>query len=218
MLDWRVLACALVPLAVFTYEGRGYNNGTLATGAGAPLTVSLAAEFFVVLMVLTAFSVLLRFGELWFLPVLLVQSLLLAAAGEREPILVDAATLIILMARTGLRPSGRQVRITLTVSVVAILAITGLRSEQGRSLFYKDSGLGARVAALGSGITSLNGNGVVGEAAVRLDGVDFAGGIIQAEAIGYPRLSAWAVPESLLLAVPSAVYPSKLTRGGLNRR
>ena len=204
------------PWRSLTYEGKGYNNGTLTTGAGAPLTASLASEFFLVLVALTAFSVLLRFGIRWFLPVLLVQSLLLAAAGERTPILVDAATLIILMARAGLRPSGRQVRITLTVSVLAILAVTGARSEQGRSLYYTDSGLGARVAALGSGITSLNGNGLVGQAAIRLDGVDFAGAIVQAEAIGYPRLSAWAIPESLLLVVPSAVWPSKLAHGGLN--
>jgi hypothetical protein len=216
MLDWRVLACALVPLAVLTYAGKGYNNGTLTTGAGAPLTASLASEFFVVLTALTAFSVLLRFGTRWFLPVLAAQSLLLAAAGERTPILVDAVALIILMASAGLRPSGTQVRIALAVSVVAMLAITGVRAENGRSLYYTDSGLGARVAALQSGIMSLNGSGLVGQAAIRLDGVDFAGGVVQAEAFGYPRLSAWAVPKSLLLLVPSAVWPSKLAHGGLN--
>ena len=59
-----------MPLAVLTYEGKGYNNGTLTTGAGAPLTASLASEFFLILMALTAFSVLLRFGTRWFLPVL----------------------------------------------------------------------------------------------------------------------------------------------------
>jgi hypothetical protein len=216
VLDWRVFACILVPLAVLTYEGRGYNNGTLTTGAGAPLTTSLASEFFLVLTALTAFSMLLRFGMRWFLPILAAQSLLLAAAGERAPILVDALTLIILAARAGLRPSGRQVRTALAVSVVAILAITGARAVAGRSLYYTDSGLRARVAALGSGITSLDGSGLVGEAAIRLDGVDFAGGIVQAEVFGHPRLSAWAVPESLLLLVPSVVWPSKLAQPGLN--
>ena len=50
-LDWRLLALACAPLAVLTYEGRGYNNGngTLTTGAGAPLASSLAGEFFVIL-------------------------------------------------------------------------------------------------------------------------------------------------------------------------
>jgi len=113
MLDWRILACALMPLAILTYEGKGYNNGTLTTGAGAPLTASLASEFFVIVMALTAFGVLLRFGMRWFLPVLATQSLLLAAAGERMPILVDVVALIILMASAGLKPSGRQVRVAL---------------------------------------------------------------------------------------------------------
>lgn len=132
------------------------------------------------------------------------------------PILVDVVALIILMASAGLRPSGRQVRIALAVSVVAILAITGARAENGRSVYYTDSGLGTRVATLYGGITSLNGSGLVGETAIRLDGVDFAGGIVQAEAFGYHRLSAWAVPTSLLLIVPSAVWPSKLAHGGLD--
>ena len=216
VLDWRILACALVPLAILTYEGKGYNNGSLTTGAGAPLTASLASEFFVIVMALTAFGVLLRFGTRWFLPVLAAQSLLLAAAGERTPILVDVAALIILMAGAGLKPSGRQVRVALAMSMVTILAIMGVRAEYGRAVYYTDSGLGTRVAALGGGITSLNGSGLIGETAIRLDGVDFAGGILQAEAFGYPRLSAWAVPNSLLLIVPSAVWPSKLVQGGLN--
>jgi hypothetical protein len=45
---------------------------------------------------------------------------------------------------------------------------------------------------------------------VRLDGTDFAGAILQARAMGYPALGAAAVPESLLVAVPSALWPSKL--------
>jgi hypothetical protein len=51
---------------------------------------------------------------------------------------------------------------------------------------------------------------------VRLDGVDFAGGIVQAQALGDPRLSASGVPESLRLLVPSVLWPSKLAHQGLN--
>lgn len=43
--------------------------------------------------------------------------------------------------------------------------------------------------------------------------MDFAGGILQSISEGQPRLSASYVPESLLLAVPSFVWPSKLDRG-----
>jgi hypothetical protein len=43
------------PLAGLTYQGRGY-NGALATGVGTPLSSDLASTFFVILVVLAAFS------------------------------------------------------------------------------------------------------------------------------------------------------------------
>jgi hypothetical protein len=216
VLDWRLLALACAPLAVLTYEGRGYNNGSLTTGAGAPLSSSLASTFFVLLVVLTAFSFLLRHGGRRFLPVLAAQSVLLAAAGERTPVLVAAIALGVLLASSGMRPSARQMGAAAALTVAGVLAVTGLRAEQGRALFYQDSGIGARVSALASGITSAGstsaagGAGLLAQAAVRLDGTDFAGAILQARAMGYPALGAAAVPESLLVAVPSALWPSKL--------
>ena len=61
-LDWRLLALSCAPLAVLTYEGRGYANGSLTIGAGAPSGTVLASSFFVILMVLTAFSLVLSKG------------------------------------------------------------------------------------------------------------------------------------------------------------
>ena len=215
-LDWRLLALACLPLALLTYEGRGYNNGTLGTGLGASLSTDLAAEFFVLLMVLAAFSFLLRHGTRWFLPVLAVQSVALAAAGERTPVLVDAVVLVVLLAWSGLRPTARQLGGAAALTLAGVVSITGLRAEQGRELFYHDSGLGARVSALASGITSAGGTsatggpGLVAQAATRLDGTDFAAAILQAEAMGVPRLDAAGAPESLLIAVPSSLWPSKL--------
>src|ERR1019366_7565036 len=80
-------------------------------------------------------------------------------------------------------PSRRQLRVTLALTLLLILSITGVRVEQGRTLFTTDSGLTARIEALGSGITALTsssgasqaGPGLLAQAAVRLDGVDFAG-------------------------------------------
>ena len=223
-LDWRWLVCACAPLAVLTYEGRGYNS-VLTTGLpGTSLSTNLASTFFIVLVVLTAFSFLLRHGVRWFVPVMLVQSLLLAAAGERTPVIVDAITLILLLAHAGLRPQRRQLLAAGAVTVIAALAITGVRAEQGRALYYRNSGLSARVTALGGGLSAAtktpagqNGPGLVAQAAIRLDGVDFAGAILQSVSLGQSRLSAAYVPESLLLAVPSAAWPSKLEHGnGLN--
>jgi hypothetical protein len=213
-LDWRLLALACAPLAVLTYEGKGYNSGTTITGA--PVTKGLAATFFTVLIVLAAFAFLLRHGSRWFLPVLAAQSLLLAAAGERTPVIIDAVVLGVLLARTGRRPATRQAHAAVALTLLGVLAITGVRAEQGRSFFYAgSSGLSARLEALGSGLStgSQQGPGLLAQGAVRLDGYDFAGAVLQSEHMGQQRLAATAVPESLLLAVPSAAWGSKLAHG-----
>lgn len=218
VLDWRLLALACVPLAVLTYEGRGYNDA-VSMSAATPLSSDLAGGFFVIAVVLAAFAFLLRHGTRWFLPVLLAQSILLAAAGERSPVLADAIVLAVLLSCSGCRPSARQVTAATVLTAVTILAVTGVRAEQGRGAYRQDTGLGSRVSALASGITGLGGTspqgspGLLAQAAVRLDGTSFAAGILQAEHLGQPRLPAGGVPESLLIAVPSAAWPSKLARG-----
>lgn len=220
-LDWRWLTGACVPLAVLTYGGRGYNGSVSSAGSATPVGSDLAESFFIVLVVVAAFSFLLKYGVRWFLPVLIVQSLVLAAAGERTPVIVDAITLILMLVLAGSRPSTRQLRGASALTLITILAISGLRVQQGRSLFDKDSGLSARISALASGLdvfannsaVGSTGRGLVDQAAVRLDGVDFAGAILQSLSFGQPRQSAAYVPESLLIVVPSSVWSSKLAHG-----
>jgi hypothetical protein len=215
-LDWRWLACCCIPLAILTYEGRGYNGGP-ATGGGASLFAELASEFFIILMVLTALSFLLKHGTRLFLPILIIQSLLLAAAGERSPVIIDAIALVLLLAHAGYRLPRAQVRAAAVLTLVAVLAITGERAHEGRTLYHEDSGLSTRLAVLGRGLIGTEsgspGPGLISQAAVRLDGVDFAGGVLQSVSLGEPRLSASYVPESLLLAVPKPLWPTKLDRG-----
>jgi hypothetical protein len=219
VLDWRILALACVPLAVLTYEGRGYANGSLTTGAGAPLVTSFAGEFFTLLIVLAAFAFLLRHGTHWFVPVLITQSLLLAASGERFPVIADAIALVLLLGVSGHRPRRSHMHATAALTVLAVLAITGLRAEHGRSVFYTDSGLGTRVDALSTGLSGQaapDTPGLLAQFAYRLDGVAFAAGILQAEHAGQRRLPAAGAPESLLLVVPSAAWHSKLADGALD--
>jgi hypothetical protein len=220
-LDWRWLTGACVPLAVLTYEGRGYNDAVATAGSATSVGSDLAASFFIVLVVIAAFSFLLKYGIRWFIPVLIVQSLVLAAAGERTPVIVDAITLILMLVLAGSRPSTRQLRGASALTLITILAITGLRIQHGRSLFDENSGLSTRLSALVSGLNVFTNNSaasstgliLVDQVAVRLDGVDFAGAILQSLSFGQPRLSAAYVPESLLLVVPSSVWSSKLTHG-----
>ena len=69
-LDWRVFAVACAPLALLTYQGRGYNNSITA---GTTTSTDLAATFLTVLIALAAFGFLLRNGMRWFVVVLVVQ-------------------------------------------------------------------------------------------------------------------------------------------------
>jgi len=218
VLDWRLLAAACTPLAILTYRGQGYNSGT-AMGAGAPLATDFADMFFILLVALTAYGFVLRNGRQWFLPTLISQSLLLAAAGERTPVIIDAVVLIVLLAQSGLRPSAWQLRTAAALTVVAVLAITGERAAQGRDLFHADSGLATRAEALGGGISHARsgqaGPGLIAQAGARLDGNSFAGGILQSVSLGQPRLSPVYIPESLLIDVPSVIWPSKLAHSAI---
>ena len=208
-LDWRIFAAPSVPLAVLTYEGRGY-FANLGSSAPVPFNTNLAGRFFVPMVVLAACGLVLRHGKRWFLPVLVIQSAMLAAAGERLPVAMGAVALIVMLARAKMRPSRAQLHAAAGLTVAAILAVMGARAEYGRALFYGDSGPAARAQALAAGVTSAQKGLVVGTA-TRLDGNAFTGGILQAEHMGHPCLSAAYVPESLLITVPSALWPSKLS-------
>lgn len=149
---------------------------------------------------------------------LIVQSVLLAAAGERTPVIIDAIALIVLLRHCGHGPRRSHVHAAVALTVLVVLAITGLRAGQGRSVFYRDSGLGARVAALsaGAGTAPATGTpGLIGQAASRLDGTAFAAAVLQARHYGQPQLSAAYVPESLLVTVPRALWPEKLSSAAL---
>lgn len=218
VLDWRGLMLASYPLALLTYEGRGYNDA-IATSPTTPVSSDLASTFLALLVLLAGFSFLLKRGMRWFVPILAAQSVLLAAAGERTPIIVNAVTLLLLLSQVGLRPSARQVTMTLTITMVAVLGITGFRAAQGRTLYYSNSGLSARAKALSTGLAGLgsastsnmNHPGLIAQFAVRLDGNSFAGAVLQDMHFGQPRLGAGLLAESMLIVVPSSLWPSKLS-------
>lgn len=221
-LDWRLAAAACLPLAILTYHGRGLNNG-IATGTAGTLT-ELSVAFFLVLSVLAAFGFLHRHGMRWFVPVLAAQAVVMAAVGERTPAVATAVALVMILARAGMRPSRRQGVAVLVMVVLAVLGITGARAQTGRSLFTTNTSATARMAAIVGGlqgVVSPNASsgttpGLVSELAARFDGNVFAGGIEQSVSAGTPRLNPMGIPESTLIAVPSAMYPAKLALPGLN--
>jgi len=217
-LDWRLLAVACVPLTVLTAAGRGYNDGT-AGGQDTSLATNLVTAFFVVVVLAAAAAFLMRHGIRWVLPVLIVQSTVLAVAGERTPVLMDAIALILMLLFAGLRVPVPQITAAIGLTALVMLAISGVRVQEGRGLFYTDSGLSTRVGALATGLSAVGESqgtadtpGLLTQFAVRVSSVDYAGAILQAISEGQPRLPPVDVPESLLLAVPSFMWPTKLDR------
>lgn len=220
-LDWRLATATCAPLAVLTYEGRGYAGSVGLDSSNANLGTQLAVTLFAVLTVIAAFALIVRHPRL-FVPVLSGQTVLLAAAGERWPVLTAAVALCVLLANAGLRPSPRQAWTAIALTAVAILSVTGVRAAHGRSLQDTDSGLPARAAALATAVTSPgtppaeDSPGLASQATQRFDGNSFTAAILQARARGEPRLPATIVPESVLVTVPSVLWPSKLGTAGIH--
>jgi hypothetical protein len=217
ILDWRLSALFCVPLVLLTYAGRGYNSSI--SSANASTSTSLAATFLVILVALSSFGFLARYGVRWFIFVLGVQSIILAGAGERLPIIIGATILFILLAQVDLHPSRKQIALTVVLAMAVILGITGYRASSGRALYYQDSGLNARVEAIGTGLYILShasdphdtSPGLIAQAATRFDANAFGGAVLQSTASGIPLLGPGPVAESTLLAVPSMLWRSKLS-------
>jgi hypothetical protein len=210
-----LLIAGTVASAVWTFEGRGFSGG-FTQGANTSVATSFASTLFTVLAVATAYETVRRAGPRWFLPVLAGQSLMLAAAGERTPVIACAIALGLMITASGHRPPRAQVHVAVAMTAVAVLAITGARLSEGRDLFYGDTGAGARVTALSSGVTAGAQQPLLAEGAERTDADAYTAGILQAEHLGTSPLSVSGVADSLAEVVPSALWPSKLASTSLD--
>lgn len=211
-LDWRVLAALDVPLAALTYSGRGYNGGFTQT-SGLPVASDLAVSFFLLVTVMAAAGLVLRRGPGWILPALLIQTAVLAAAGERTPVIACGIALVAVCAHAGLRASRGGRAAAAVLIIVAVIAVGGSRyaEDGGRQVYYGDTGASGRLSALGSGLTAGAAGSQEDQIAQRLDGVSFTAAVMQSRSWGYPQLPVAGVPESLGEAVPSFLWPSKLS-------
>lgn len=212
--DWRVFGVLAIPLFISTVHGKGYANGAILTGQGVT-DQGLAAQFWMPVISLTTFSFLLRHPK-WWVPALVTQSVLMAAAGERLEIVVGAATVLVLAARVGMKPNKKEVATIAVIAILGMLAISASRTDQGRTVFQSNSGFGARWSALIQGIEhptvqSVHGGNALAEASLRLDSNSWAGGIMKAfegqskEPIGWEGLQV-----SAIAAIPSYLDANKI--------
>jgi hypothetical protein len=92
-------------------------------------------------------------------------------------------------------------------------SITGVRAAQGRGVFQSNSGIIERLTALGSDATSAGQQNSASDPVVqRLDSNEFAGGVMRSIESGTPPEGLGAVLDSLLIVVPTALYPEKNNR------
>lgn len=220
VIDWRVLGVLTVPLLIATTQGRGYITGKPLEGEGVGIT-GFSAQFFVPLVILTSFGYLLRHPARW-LPVVAVQSGLLALAGQRLEVFVGAATLTALAAWVGIVPRVRHIVAVLVLAGVLALGVTSAREGGGRDTFYSDSGVMARLSAIFEGASSIDAvssaSTLVGDAGLRLNSNAWTGGVEQALAQGAAPIGYRPILTSALGVVPSALYPTKLTDLSLQER
>lgn len=218
-LDWRLLLAALIPLAAATYAGGGYASGEVLDTRNQGTLQVLASQFFLIVFVLTTFAFVARFGQKWTLPALGVQSVLMAAAGQRLEIIVGAITVCVLLNIIGHRPKARQLLAAATVGTLLILAIGTVRATAGREVFYSNTGISERVEAVTSallqdGIQTNTGESYIAQAAARLDSNELGGYVIRGLESGTKPLGWPAATKTLEVVVPSVVNPNKLAESG----
>jgi hypothetical protein len=211
--DWRLMIVAVVPLMVLTVAGQGYISGaagptpaqTLDFGAGLSLQFLLLASAF------ASFGIITRFGQRWLLPMLLIQSAMLALAGQRLEILVTVGLLLYALARVGISLKRTQLVLSMAVLLLAALVLTSARAAEGRlstasNGFLRFDFLTAGIGNIGSADTW---NLVAADLGYRLDGNSFGSMELQSLDSGSAPLGAQPLLNDLELAIPSFLNPDK---------
>jgi hypothetical protein len=209
-LDWRITGLAVIPFLLATVAGRGYGNLNVFSLNPAAILVSLSNTFLVILVVLTAFLFVVRYGRRWLVAALVTQSVLLAVAGQRLELFVGAVVLLCLLHAINMRLGRRGVVIALSIAAVAAMGITSARETVGREHFRDDSGLVGRTEVIAAGVLSPPDSvALLADAASRFDANVFAGQVDRSVQSGSEQLGVTAILDSLLVPIPSLLYSVK---------
>lgn len=219
VLDWRILLVVLIPLAAATYAGGGYASGQALDSRSQGTLQLLASQFFLVFFVLTTFAFIARHGARFTLPALGVQSLLMAAVGQRLEIIISAVTVIVLLSLIGIRPRARQLIAASLIGTFLVLTIGTVRATAGREVFYSDTGIAERISVVASalardGIETSTGDSYIAQAAARLDANELSGYVMRGLESGQKPIGWGGVARSLEVVIPSALNPDKLANNG----
>lgn len=211
--DWRLTGLLTIPLFIATVQGHGYITGNPLNGEGIGIT-GLSMQFFLPMVVVTAFGILLRHPR-WWPQVVGGQCVAVALAGQRLEVFIAAVLLAVLAARVGIRPTRRQVLVTGAVAGLLAVGVGSVRATQGRTEFYSDTGSVARLQAIAAGVANptyqgIQSSNMLTDAALRLDSNAWAGQVSQSLAQGKKPIGYEPLYTSALGLIPSVLYPSKL--------
>jgi hypothetical protein len=210
--DYRLMFLITAPLLILTLGGQGFDSGGGFTGgAGVGTTLGLTEQYFVLGIVLSGFGFVMRFGGRWAVPVLIVQSLILALVGERLVIVTGALMLVYALARMGTKLKRAHVVVGLVVLALFAWAITAARGAEGR--YAQSSGASVRLSFVTTGISHLfsssTGQEIAYTLGYRLDGDSYGAMSIQALDNGSSPVGFTPLKNDLLLAIPSFLDPTK---------
>ncbi|RAO54517.1 hypothetical protein [Micromonospora saelicesensis] len=225
-LPWLLLLAA--PLLVATWQGKGAVQPLAPVNAGADIPerggvlVDLAGEFLVPVMAILAAVVLVRWGTRWMLPVLVVESALLAMAGTRAMIVFAAVLTLVGAALHGVRPSRKQFAMLMVMVAAFTALISSTRAVAGREVFDAGQGGGQRLEALIDGAwelhTAKSREAILDDVVYRFDGNVFGALVYDSLRGSGQPVGLATVGNNLAMLVPSVVAPGKVGGRSLEQR
>jgi hypothetical protein len=210
--DYRIMFLITAPLLILTLGGQGFDSGGGLTGGGSVgTTLGLTEQYFVLGIVLSGFGFVMRFGDRWTVPVLVVQSMILALLAERLIILTGALMLIYALSRVGTKLNRTHFAVGFVLLLLFAWAITAARGAEGR--YAQSSGASVRLSFITTGMSHLFSSSTGAEIAYtlgyRLDGDSYGAMSLQALDNGSSPVGVTPLKNDLLLAVPSFLDPTK---------
>jgi hypothetical protein len=215
-LDWRILAVPTIVLAALTVTGSGFASSGSATGFGqnAYWSVGLSYQFLFIGVALTASSFVAVRGKKMFLPVFAIEIGVLALAGERIQIVGVTVMTIYLLRRYCVPVGSRSIATAVALAVIVVLAIGAGRLILGRTDFAHNHGPAARLGAVWQGLVHIthqsSAPGARETYTSRIDGNAFAALEFDALQHGQPPVGFTPIKNTLTLAVPSFLNPTKV--------
>lgn len=209
--NWRILALITVPLYLYALYGQ---VGKLAgPGGSGYVQTGIVSQFLLIAVVLLSFSLITRFGSRYLIPITIAQSILLLLLGERGPVVACIVMLFFALSVVGLAPTRHQWRLLFAIVVISIIALTASRGTVGRIAYGSNSGPSERITAIASGL--LHPQALLtqfrSQYIYRIDGNDFAAYVLAGQNAGISPVGLSTFSNDVLLAVPSALSPGKLS-------